>query len=147
MTRIERSTVIPAPVERVFAIASDYRRWEQWFEGVAGFRPTTEVERGNGARYLYTARLGFFNATVETEIHDFVENVGWTGRSTRGLPHRTRWVFGPVQEGTRFTYGVEYWLPVPLLVPVLDLLFLKRQWVGIIERSLGNLRDLVASEV
>jgi hypothetical protein len=26
---------------------------------------------------------------VETEIHDFRQNSGWTGIATKGVPHRT----------------------------------------------------------
>jgi len=59
----------------VFAFASEWRTWPDWFEGVSDFRPTTEVLRGNGARYAYRARLmpGIW-ASVETEIHDFEED-------------------------------------------------------------------------
>ena len=55
MRRIEASVEIQAPVADVFAFASDWQRWEDWWEGVSQFRPTTEVTRGNGTRYAYKA--------------------------------------------------------------------------------------------
>jgi len=141
MTRIEHSVIIQAPVEQVFSYAADYQKWTEWFEGVSDFKATTPVTQGNGARYAYKARLMGVPASVETEIHDFVYNGGWTGVATKGMPHRTHWVFKPVGDGTKFTYALEYHLPVPLLGSLLDSLFMKPQWDRIIQKSLNNLRQ------
>jgi len=140
MTRLEDSVIVDAPVHAVFAYASDWRKWPEWFEGVSDFRPTSEVARGTGARYAYRARLMGIPASVETEVREFVEDQGWTGVATRGLPHRTMWRFEAQGESTRFTYGLEYQLPLPLLGCLVDGLVLKRQWRRIIGRSLSNLR-------
>lgn len=141
MTRIEHSITIEAPVEQVFAYAADYRTWNEWFEGVSDFKPTTAVTQGNGARYAYKARLLGVSASVETEVHDFVNNRGWTGLATRGIPHRTHWKFESIGSGTKFTYTLEYQLPIPLLGSVFDSMFMKPQWDKIIANSLHNLRQ------
>ena len=136
MTRIERSVLIDANIRDLFAYVSDYRYWSDWFEGTSGFRVTSKIERGNGARYRYKAWMFGIPAIVETEIHDFVENAGWKGISTRGMPHRTEWIFEQEGYQTRFTYVLEYSVPVP----VLDSLFMKKKWTSIIEKSLENLK-------
>lgn len=141
MTRIEDSVVIDAPVEAVFGYASDWRRWPEWFEGVSDVRSTSETIRGTGARYSYRVRVLGLPASVETELQDFVEGQGWTGVGTRGLPHRTQWRFEAQGQSTRFTYGLEYRLPPPLLGAMLDALFAKREWRGIIRRSLSSLQE------
>jgi len=79
-------------------------------------------------------------AIVETEIHKYIENSGWTGVATRGIPHRTHWIFEPVGAETRFTYILEYRLPIPLLGRLLEVLFLERQWQRILDGSLQNLK-------
>ena len=140
MTRIEQSVIIQAPVEQVFSYAADYQKWTEWFEGVSDFKATTPVTQGNGARYAYKARMMGVSASVETEIHDFVQNAGWTGVATKGMPHRTHWIFEPVGHDTKFTYALEYQLPVPLVGSLLDSLFMRPQWHKIIENSLNNLR-------
>jgi len=140
MTRIEGTVEIVAPVEDVFAYAADWRHWAEWFEGVSDYGPTKEVTRGNGARYAYRAKMLGIPAKVETEIHDYVENAGWQGVGTRGMPHTTRWIFEGRGDATRFTYVLEYELPVPLIGALLDSLFMKREWRRIIDDSLGNLR-------
>ena len=141
MTRVEESVIVDAPVHAVFAYASDWRGWPEWLEGVTDFRPTTEVTRGTGARYAYRARVMGIPARVETEVRDFVEDSGWTGFSTRGLPHRTFWRFEAQGQSTRFTYAMEYQLPAPLLGAVADTLVVKGQWRRIIGKSLSNLRS------
>jgi uncharacterized protein YndB with AHSA1/START domain len=140
MTRVEASVEIAAPLPAVFAYASDWRMWEEWWLGVADFRPTTGVTRGNGTRYAYKTWIAGIGMELETEIHDFVENVGWRGVVTRGTPHTTRWVFEPAGTGTRFTYTLEYRVPVPVLGPLLDSLFMRRGWQRRLARSLANLK-------
>jgi hypothetical protein len=140
MRRIEANIDIDAPVSDVFTFASDWRRWEDWWEGVRKFRPTTKVTRGNGTRYAYKARLAGVPVSVETEIHEFRENLGWKGISTKGPPHRTQWVFEARGEKTRFTYILEYDLPWPLLGPILDSLLMRPGWQRILGHSLRNLK-------
>jgi hypothetical protein len=139
MIRVEGSVTIQAPVDQVFTYAANYRKWQEWFEGVSDVTPTTAVAQGNGARYSYRVRLLAASARVETEIHDFVQNRGWTGVSTRGVPHRTTWIFETMGSVTRFTYVVEGHLPVPFLGPLCDSLVLKPQWDKIVRNSLDNL--------
>jgi uncharacterized membrane protein len=140
MSRLELSVLVPALPPVVFAYASDWQRWSEWFEGVSGFRSIGEVPRGNGARYAYKARLGIFRAEVVTEIADFVENVGWTGIGRKGMPHTTHWSFEPCGDQTRFTYALEYQIPVAVLGRLIDSFLLKPQWRRTIETSLANFR-------
>jgi coenzyme Q-binding protein COQ10 len=146
MTRIERSIIIEAPIKDVFSYAADWRKWSDWFEGVSNFKATTEVEQGNGARYAYKARMMGISAKVETEIHDFVRDKGWTGIATKGMPHRTYWIFESIGDKTKFTYALEYKLPLPFLGSLLDSLIMKPQWERIIGNSLKNLRGHFLSQ-
>lgn len=82
MTRIERSIIINKAIEIVFAYASNYKNWADWFEGVSDFHPTTQTTKGNGTRYAYKAKMMGLNVKVETEIYNYVENAGWDGKST-----------------------------------------------------------------
>lgn len=140
MTKIERSVLIDEDIQKVFAYASDWRFWGEWFEGTSDFEPTTDIERGNGARYRYKVWMMGIPATVETEVHDFEENAGWKGVATKGMAHRTRWIFESFGRSTKFTYGLEYEIPVPVLGPIIDFLLMKRTWDNIIEKSLENLK-------
>lgn len=140
MRRIETTVEIDAPVEEVFAYASDWQQWEEWWEGVSRFRPTTESTRGNGTRYAYKALVAGMAFDIETEIVEFTENAGWKGIATKGPPHKTQWVFEPAGERTRFTYVLEYVLPWPILGPILDALLMRPGWQRMLDRSLGHLK-------
>lgn len=140
MTRIEKSIIINQPVEAVFKYASDWEKWSDWFEGVSDFRPTTEIKNGNGARYAYKAKMMGLNIAVETEIRNFVENQGWTGIGTKGVPTKARWIFEKSDQGTMFTYVLEYKLPFPQLSSLFDKYIMKPQWNRILEKSLQNLK-------
>jgi coenzyme Q-binding protein COQ10 len=141
MIRVEHSIIIQAPVEQVFSYAADYRKWPEWYEGVSDVTTTTAVTVGNDARYAYRVRVMTVSAVVETEIHDFVQNRGWTGVSTKGIPHRTTWIFEPIGPATRFTHAVEGHMPVPLLGSLFDSMFLEPQWNKIVKNSLNNLKQ------
>ena len=146
MFQAEHSIVIDAPAEKVFAYASDWRKWHEWFEGVSSFTPTTVTEKGTGTRYAYKATVMGIRIPVEIEIHDYVENEGWNGVSTKGAPHKTRWRFDTIGNRTRFTYGLEGHLPVPVLGKLLDRFFLQSQWDKIIVKSLVNLKTKLQAE-
>ena len=140
-TRIENSIIIKKNIDEVFSYASDWEKWSDWFEGVSDFKPMTETKKGNGAHYTYKAKMMGLNVQVDTEIHKFVTNKGWIGKSTKGIPFETQWVFETNDEGTKFTYVLEYKLPIPLLGPLFDKFILKPQWIKIIEKSLQNLNQ------
>ncbi len=146
MTKIEESIVIDVPVAAVFGYASDWRRWPEWFEGLSDVRAISDVNRGTGACYAYRVRILGVPASVVTELREFVENRGWTGVGIRGLPHRTHWRFEAQGQSTRFTYGLEYRLPLPLLGQLLDVLFIRREWRGIVRRSLSNVQRYFSRE-
>jgi hypothetical protein len=141
MARIECSTLINAPLPAVFNYASAWQKWSDWFEGVSDFKPVDTVTSGNGARYAYKARMMGISVNVEIEIQDFINNHGWNGVSTKGMPHRTQWIFENQGEHTKFTYILEYQLPVPLIGSFLDSHFMQPQWERIINKSLDNLKN------
>jgi uncharacterized membrane protein len=140
MTRIAESVEVNAPVGEVFAFASDWRYWEKWWLAVSDFRPTTEVTRGNGTRYAYKAWVAGLTVDLEAEIQDFVENVGWRAMGTKGIPHRTQWVFEAKGDTTRLTYILEYSLPIPVLGVLLDFLLMRPGWRRLLKKSLRNLK-------
>lgn len=139
MHKVERTTIIEAPVHEVFAYASNWQHWPDWFYGFKDVSPLTDVERGNGAIYNYKMWFLGMPFRLQTEIHNFVENKGWSGFGIKGVPHKTTWIFENLQSRTRFTYIAEYSLPIPILGPIFCTLFLNREWRRILKKSLNKL--------
>ena len=146
MTKVESTVVSDREISEVFAYASDWRRWTEWFVQVSPFEPVGDIKRGTGARYRYKASMLGIWVTLETEIHDFVEGSGWRGVGRKGLPHTTHWSFEPEGRGTKLTYGIDSHLGVPLLGPVIEHVILRWQWQSIIDRSLQNLKARFPAE-
>ncbi len=139
MAKLEYSILLNASPEKVFAYVSDYEKWAKWYVGTSNFVATSNIKKGNGAKYKYKAKMMGFTTTVETKITEFVENKGWVGVSTQGLSHKTFWQFEEKNGKTLFTHGLEYKLPIPLIGNFLDTLFVKPQWDKLVETSLKNL--------
>lgn len=107
---------------------------------------STKIKKGTGTRYAYKTRMLGIKFPVETEIHDYVEDQGWNGISTRGVPHRTMWSFEASGKETRFTYGLEGRMPIPLFGPLIDSRILHPLWEKIISNSLQNLKTKIESD-
>ncbi len=140
MTRIEASVEINAPVKDVFEFVSDWRHWRDCWESVSGLRPTTTITRGNGSRFAYKTWIAGLSFHLETEVHDFEENVGWKGVATSGFPHGTQWVFEPLDGRTRITYVLEYNPAVLLLGSLADRFLLRPMWRRRVKKSLENIK-------
>jgi hypothetical protein len=140
MQKVEHTTIIEAPVNEVFAYASNWQFWTEWFHGFTDVATITDIERGNGAIYDYKMWVLGIPFKCQTEIHNFVENKGWSGHRVKGVPHRTTWKFEDVNGYTKFTYIAEYSLPIPILGPILCILFTNRAWRHILKKSLNNIK-------
>ena len=140
MPTLERSIVIEAPIHKVFKYAAEWQTWPDWYVGFTDVSPITDIEKCNGAIYAYKMRVLGLSFKAQTEVHDFVEDKGWSGRRIRGVPHRTTYVFEDLTPHTRFTVSIYYSLPIPILGPVLSTLFFNRAWNLILEKSLNNIQ-------
>ncbi len=138
MGTVSSEVLIHAPLPEVFAVASDWRHWAEWFAGTSQFQAITEQTRGTGTRYAYRARLLGIAWPVATEIADFVENSGWIGVSCRGPEHRTSWRFTAEGDDTRFVFSMDY--RIPLLPAVLDRLLVRPVWQRLARESTRNLK-------
>lgn len=139
MTKLEHSVVIEAPIKEVFDYASDWRKWEDWFDGVYNFEALTKSEKGNGTRYKYKAKMLMFKTTIVAEVYDYIENKSFKAEGIQGMPYKSFWTFEEINEKTKFTYGLEYSVSPPFIGPLLDSLFIRAQWKNILQRSLQNL--------
>jgi uncharacterized membrane protein len=143
MTEIKRSVKIAAPVNKVFACASNYRKWSDFFEGISNVKAITDATSGDGAKFIYKVRVLGMKVTVGTEFRQFRENEGWIGKSFKGIEHQTRWIFEKSNGGTEFTFIQNYKFPFYLGGKVVDKMFAQPEWIKIIEHSLQNLKKIM----
>jgi uncharacterized membrane protein len=146
MGEIKRSITIAAPVNEVFRYASDYQKWPEFFVGVSDVKPVSGITRGNGARFIYKVRALGMKFTVGTELKEFRENEGWSGKSFKGLEHRTQWIFKKSNGNTEFTFIQRHKLPLYLGGKVIERIFIQPEWIRIIENSLKNLKRILETK-
>jgi uncharacterized membrane protein len=141
LTKIESSIEINKPVRDVFAYASDWRHWKEWRIGATDIKPISEKEMGNNTRFKYEARVAGMIFNLETEIHNFKDNVGWQGIVRKGVPHKMRWSFENKIRSTIVTYKIEFSTAWFIIGPLLDSFILKPNWQRMIEKTLSNLKN------
>jgi uncharacterized membrane protein len=112
MVHIHRSSTAHAPLEVAFAYVDDYRTVPEWLFGVQKFEPVGDLDRGLGAVFDGSMKLG------PTTLHSTIEVTRWKAdeliafESIKGFVNRSTWHFasaGP--EATELTVDFEYELP------------------------------------
>ena len=144
MTRIEKTVVIQAPLEKVYTYASDWRNITRYFDYVEGVEPRSEKTLGEGA--LLALRVRFLGRTMNCEWRGIEneENVGWAFDATlMGVTARKRWMFSRVDDSTRVTYTLEYRPSPPIIGHAMDALLIRREWDRLCERTVRALKQLV----
>ena len=110
--RVERSAVVGAPPEVVFAYVNDFRRWEQWspfekmdplmrktYEGPSSGVDARYHWKGNGRAGEGRMRIAESDPPRRIAIDlQFIEPFASTSRTT--------FTFEPVANGTRVTWGM-----------------------------------------
>ncbi|EOM75147.1 SRPBCC family protein [Rhodococcus rhodnii] len=103
-------TAVPAPL--AFEYVSDHWYVPDWMFGLSRFDPVGDVERGLGAKYAASLKLGpkVFEATVRTT--EWTENELFVLETVDGFAHSSRWHFEAVSpDETRLNVEFGYGLP------------------------------------
>ena len=108
---IHKETDCAAPLEKVFAYVTDYRKVPNWLYGVSKFVPITEVDRGLGATFDASIHLGItLHSTIETNAFEEGRMFGFD--SIKGFRNWSTWTFEAIDDQTtRITADVYYELP------------------------------------
>ena len=148
MTKVETSVVIEAPLESVYAYASDWRNFKHYFVYVRDVRPLTEKTLGEGAQLELRVKFRGLPLMSEWRGVEQTENVGWTfNAKLMGRWATKRWRLAAVDGGTKVTFALEYSMPpIPLLASLMDKLLMKPEWERIYAESFANLKRVMESE-
>ncbi len=106
---METSVIIEAPLESVFAYASEWRDFERYFAYVRDVRPLTEKTLGEGAQLELRVTFRGMPLVSQWRGTEQTENVGWTfDTKLMGRWATKRWDFESVNGCTRATFTLEY---------------------------------------
>jgi uncharacterized protein YndB with AHSA1/START domain len=138
VAQVEKSIVISAPVEKVFAFVSDPANLPSVWPALEQVTNVTPAANG-GSSSDYVYNMGGMRFSGHNEAIEFVPNTRLTTRSKSGIESTVTFSFAPEGAGTRATFLAEYIVPVPLLGKLAEAL-LVRQNEQQAETLLANLK-------
>jgi uncharacterized protein YndB with AHSA1/START domain len=139
VAKVERSILINAPVEKVFAYINDPANLPEIWPSMIEAK---EIERlpngGNRFRWVYKmAGMRFEGSSEDTEC---VANERVVSETKGGIESTIAWLFQPEAGGTRATNVTDYTVPIPLLGKLAES-FIVRQNENEIKVLMANLKD------
>ena len=147
LTRFERSIVIKAPVEKVFAFATDLDSFLRTSPPEMEMKLLSRDEGPArvGQKAKMRGKLGGQVLEVETEVMEHVKNKKHTVRQSGGALKKftMTYLFEAADGGTRFTWITEYELPYSLLGKVVDVLKVRKEMEKGTDYSMAKMKELI----
>ena len=141
MVKIERSILINAPVEKVFAYHSDPRNSPEYWPSFIDVSDVETLPNG-GHKYSWAYKMAGIRLNGSSTTIEYEENRQLTTKSEGGIDSKISYSYQPEGDATRFTLVVEYSVPVPVLGKLAESFILKMN-----EREadtvMHNLKDLL----
>lgn len=111
--RVERTTEIAAPRERVYELVMDPRRLADWVTIHRALVDAPEGQLSRGSQLVQELHLAGRSFRVHWTVveADRPARVVWEGRGPLGTRARVAYSFEPRGQRTRFSYLNEYELP------------------------------------
>jgi len=144
MAHLKKSILIHAPVEKVYALARDPRRWATWFVGLSEPEKLSgEGEVGTVVEQSFLMAGMRFPVTTEV-LEDYVspEGARWKGKIGGPLAGEHTWTYTPRNGDTEVTADIAYTVPGKALGKIADRLIIERMQERGLEQTLENLKLL-----
>ena len=111
--KVERSTEISAPPERVYEVVMDPRRLDEWVTIHDALVSAPDGELREGSELTQGLRLAGRRIKVHWKVvqDDRPRRVVWEGKGPLHSHARVVYEFEPNEDGTKFSYTNEYDLP------------------------------------
>ena len=144
MARIQKSILIHASVEDVYAVARDPNRWPDWFVGMSEIDKLTGAgEVGTVAEFGYAMAGMRFPVTVEVlDAHLGPDGGRWKGKIAGPLAGEQTWTYTPKGTDTEVSVDLEYTVPGKALGQIANRLIIERQQDRSADQTIENLKAL-----
>jgi uncharacterized membrane protein len=115
MIKVNKSIVINAPVEKVFAYMRDASSNLEWLPGVMEITDIRDEPGQVGSRFRWAYKMAGLRFEGETTLVEYAENQRMVTEGKGAILSRWQFDYTRVPEGTRLDLGVEYTVPAPVL--------------------------------
>ncbi len=148
MTHTQLKIHIDAPIERVFELATDFRRYPEWNVNYREVRDVAGSSQHVGTRiYGVLAVVGHaiqgWSELVELDAPRLVRLAGGGEGGTLNVLYRLT----PLETGTDVTCDIEYELPARVFAGAMDPLFLERTMERDLRHSAENFEALLGARI
>jgi carbon monoxide dehydrogenase subunit G len=126
MARLEKSVVISAPTEDVFAYIEDPMTQLEWLPGMREVKDVTPTEEGVGTHFRWVYKMAGISFDGETTVTENVPNQRRVIQSKGGIDSTWIWTFETHNGGTKLSLDLEYTVPIPVLGKLAEKLVLKQ---------------------
>ena len=142
MAKIQKSIIINAPPEKVFAYHEDPMNVPEWLPGMIEVRNLTGS--GVGQRYEWTYKMVGIHFKGESEVTEVIQNERFVLKSKAGIESIWVYTYEPHEGGTKLSMDIDYKVPVPVLGKLAEKLVLKSNEREA-ELALENIKTMVDS--
>jgi uncharacterized protein YndB with AHSA1/START domain len=143
MATIKTSVTIGAPVEKIFAYASDPTHTPEYWTSMEQIR-NVKIQDGVVKTYDWTYKMAGMKLDGTAEVVEHVPNRRIKTVSKGGIESTITWVFTPVEGGTRMDGLTEYKIPMPVLGRLAEGLIHKQNEKEA-ENLMANLKKIMES--
>ncbi len=114
MAKIEKSLLINAPVEQVFAFMAKPENLPEIWPSLQEVRNVQPLPNG-GYAYDWTYKMAGIRLEGHAEWTEFVKNQRIVDENEGGIPSTFIWTYQPEAGGTRVSVSVDYTIPGAVL--------------------------------
>ncbi|MGQ0550449.1 MAG: type II toxin-antitoxin system RatA family toxin [Armatimonadota bacterium] len=122
MANVEASTLIRAPLDRVYALAKDVERFPQFMPDLESVTVLERLPGGTVTQWVGVVQGRKIRWIEEDEWDDTGHTCTFRQRSGDFSRYQGSWTFEAVPDGTRTRLVVDYELDIPLAGPLLSTL-------------------------
>ncbi len=149
MKHVHMTAHFDAPIEHVFELADDFKRYPEWNVAYSEVKEVVGLPDTVGTRFHAVVRL--LGRTMEgwsevVEV-DRPRLLRVSGTSLDGSPLTYTYHYTPVPTGTDFVLDVEYELPAGFIGQIADKLFVERAVERDLRHTIENFKALVETKV
>jgi uncharacterized membrane protein len=136
LARIERTSVIKAPVEKVYALCSDIEGYTKFMEGAK------EIKMIGDATAHWTMEMAGRAMEFDTEMVENVENKKIAWKSLGDFVAAGSWSFEPSAQGTEIEMVMDYDIP-GVLGKIFDKIKISKEMEKNMESSLKKMKEIL----
>jgi uncharacterized membrane protein len=144
LAKLEKNVAINAPIEKVYAFASDWRNLPRYFTYVQKVKPKTENPLCQGTELDLRVRFLGGIRDAKWVCTENIANQSWAFDATlMGIKAIKKWILLPIGDTTKVTFYFEYNMPPPILGPIIDVLFIGPLWNRLYDKCIKTLKQVM----